>query len=120
MKKIFSILTVSFALITIISKATLLNYPQQRQPGFIKNDLTVQPNAVTKDVKILFKSAVATNAVVTVTDENGKKVLQLTAKITAGNNNINIDNFHSLHEGNYTIQLTSNNEIHSTRFLIWK
>ena len=60
------------------------------------------------------------NLILRLSREMGKKVLHQTTKIEEGNNSINIDNFHSLNEGNYTIQLINNNETHSTKFLIWK
>ena len=120
MKKILSILIVSFVLITTTVRANSVNHAQIFSFSFLMNDLAVMPNAATKDIKIIFKSAASGNGVIEVLDENGKKVLQQTAKIEAGNNDINIDNFHSLNEGNYTIQLITNNETHSAKFLIWK
>ena len=75
--------------------------------------------AATNDVKISFNAPAVGDAVIMVLDENGKKVLQQTAKINIGNNSINIDNFHTLNEGNYTIQLINNNKTHSSKFLIW-
>lgn len=120
MKKLLSILVASLALITTTAKANFVSGQQTTPFRFIKNNLTIQPNAATKDIKIIFTAATATEGVIAVIDESGKKVLQQNAKITTGNNSINIDNFHSLHEGNYTIQLTSNNEVRSTRFTVWK
>ena len=78
------------------------------------------PNAATKDIKIILVKDKATEATIEVIDENGKKVLQQSAQLTAGNNNINIDNFHSLNEGTYTIKLISNNETQTSKFLFWK
>ena len=118
MKKILSILILSFVLITTTVRGNSVNHVQILP--FLMNDLAVMPNAATKDIKIIFKSAASGNGVIEVLDENGKKVLQQTAKIEAGNNDINIDNFHSLNEGNYTIQLITSNETHSAKFLIWK
>ena len=78
------------------------------------------PNAATKDIKIILVNDKATEATIEVIDENGKKVLQQSAQLTAGNNNINIDNFQSLNEGTYTIKLISNNETQTSKFLFWK
>ena len=120
MKKILSILIASITLITVTVRGNSVNDIQTFSATFLKNDLTIMPDAATKDVKIIFKAAASGDAMITILDENGKKVLQQTTKIEEGNNNINIDNFHSLNEGNYTIQLINNNEAYSTKFLIWK
>ena len=120
MKKILSILIASITLITVTIRGNSVNEIQTFSATFLKNELTIMPDAATKDVKIIFKAAASGDAMITILDENGKKVLQQTTKIEKGNNNINIDNFHSLDEGNYTIQLINNNEAYSTKFLIWK
>lgn len=120
MKKIFTILFASFVLITISTNGNSENYTKMGLAIFLKHDLTIMPNAATKDVKIIFKATIAGEAVIAVLDESGKKVLQQSVTIALGNNNINIDNFHSLNEGNYTIELISNNETHSTKFIFWK
>ena len=88
--------------------------------GDIKKGLTIMPNATTQDVKIIFKTDKAAAAKIIVSDENGKKVLQQDAQIVEGNNNINIDNFHTLNDGTYTIQLISNSETYTSSFMIWK
>ncbi len=120
MKTILSFLIASFVLITITAKANSVNDTQVSLLISISYDLTILPNAATNDVKISFNAPAVGDAIILVLNENGKKLLQQTTKINVGKNNINIDNFHSLNEGNYTIQLISNNETHSAKFLIWK
>lgn len=88
--------------------------------GNIKKGITIMPNATTKDVKIIFKTDKAAAAKIIVLDENGKKVLQQNTQIVEGNNNINIDNFHTLNDGTYTIQFISNSETYTSSFIIWK
>ncbi len=82
--------------------------------------LKLMPNARTNDIQIIFKEEKATEAIVTVTDENGKTVLEKKTNLSAGANTINVDNFHTLNEGTYTIQLACNNEMHSSKFIVWK
>lgn len=88
--------------------------------GTLKKGITIMPNAATKDVKIIFKTDKVAAGTIIVLDENGKKVLHQDAQIAEGNNNINIDNFHTLNDGTYTIQLISNNETYTSTFMIWK
>lgn len=119
MKTILSFLIASFVFITITAKGNSVNDTKAISSITIKDDLTILPNAATNDVKISFNAPAVGDALIMVLDENGKKVLQQTAKINIGNNSINIDNFHTLNEGNYTIQLIINNKTHSSKFLIW-
>ena len=93
------------------------NYPSY---GNLKKGITIMPNAATHDVKVIFKTDKPAAAKIIVLDENGKNVLQQNAQIAEGNNNINIDNFHSLNDGTYTIQLISHNETYTSTFIIWK
>lgn len=86
----------------------------------LKKGITIMPNAATHDVKIIFKTDKSAAAKIIVLDESGKNVLQQNAQIAEGDNNINIDNFHSLNDGTYTIQLISNNETYTSTFIIWK
>ncbi len=86
----------------------------------IKKGITIMPNAATQDVKIIFKTDKAAAAKIIVLDESGKKVLHQDTQIAEGNNNINIDNFHTLNDGTYTIQLISNSETYTSSFMIWK
>ena len=88
--------------------------------GNLKKGITIMPNAATQDVKIIFKTDKSAVAKIMVLDESGKNVLQQDAQIAEGNNNINIDNFHSLHDGTYTIQLITNKETYASTFIIWK
>jgi len=144
MKKILTFLFASIALInvkaqtasdvaiqqsttkTVYKTAGLLTEPvttsisDNKSAGTAKKGLSIMPNAATKDIKIVLVKDKAMEATIEVIDENGKKVLQQSTQLTAGNNNINIDNFHSLNEGTYTIKLVSNNETQTSKFLFWK
>lgn len=85
-----------------------------------KKGILVMPAKGTNNIKIVFNADKAADAFITVRDEEGKKVLSQTASLSAGNNNIIIDNFTSLKEGPYTIDMGSNNETYTTTFLVWK
>ena len=88
--------------------------------GNSKKGMTIMPNSATQDVKVIFRTDKSAEAKIIVLDESGKNVLRQNAQIAEGNNNINIDNFHSLNDGTYTIQLISNNETYTSTFMIWK
>lgn len=125
MKTIFTTL---FAVIAIISVNAKGNFDVAIHTssvsgytnGIEKKGITIMPNASTNDVKVIFTSDKAATGKVVVLDETGKKVLQQNATIAAGKNSINIDDFHKLNEGTYTIQLISNNETYTSSFMIWK
>jgi hypothetical protein len=123
-----TILTTLIAVISIISvnaqsnsdvaiqTSSVSNYTN----GIEKKGITIMPNASTNDVKVIFTTDKASKGAVVVLDETGKKVLQQQAVIVVGKNSINIDDFHKLNEGTYTIQLISNNQTYSSSFMIWK
>ncbi len=85
-----------------------------------KKAIVVTPAKGTNNIKIVFNADKASNAIITVLDEEGKKVLSQTAWLIEGNNNIIIDNFTSLKEGTYTIEMANNNETYTSTFLLWK
>jgi hypothetical protein len=102
------------------SEQTLLSSAVNNFDFTDKKGISIMPNGVTNDVKIVFKTAKAAAGSIEVLDESGKKILQQNVSITAGNNNININDFHKLSEGTYTIQLISDNKTYSSTFMIWK
>jgi hypothetical protein len=126
MKKISTILFAFFAIITVNAKGNFDNSlvsklvtPGNTYQGIVKKGITIMPNAETKDIKVIFKADKEAKATIVVLDEAGKKVLNQDALLNSGNNNINVNNFHTLNEGTYTIQLISNNETYTSKFMIW-
>ena len=85
-----------------------------------KKGILVMPAKGTNNIKIVFNADKAADAIITVRDVEGKKVLSQTASLATGSNNIIIDNFTSLKEGTYTIDMGSNNETYTSTFLLWK
>ena len=112
--------TTGYKTASLLTEPATISISDNISEGTAKKGLSIMPNAATKDIKIILVNDKATGATIEVIDENGKKVLQQSAQLIAGNNNINIDNFHSLNEGTYTIKLISNNEIQTSKFLFWK
>jgi len=112
--------TTGYKTASLLTEPATISISDNISEGTAKKGLSIMPNAVTKDIKIILVKDQATEATIEVIDENGKKVLQQSAQLIAGNNNINIDNFHSLNEGTYTIKLISNNETRTSKFLFWK
>ena len=105
---------------SLVTEPTATYVSDNKLQGTAKKGLSIMPNAATQNIKIIFSTYQAADAKIEIIDENGKKVLGQSATLTAGSNSINIDNFHSLNEGTYTIQLISNNETQTSKFLYWK
>jgi Secretion system C-terminal sorting domain len=85
-----------------------------------KNALAVFPNPKTGDIQVSFKAEKAAKATIVVLDESGAIVLQQKVQLVAGKNNININNFTELAEGDYTVCLNTNYGAYSSPFLFWK
>jgi len=146
MKKLFLLSVASYAVIVVSAQSnfdtasqppvTVITYQSKNlfaeqnavtgatntsfQAAPAKKGILVMPAKGTNNIKIVFNADKAADAFITVRDEEGKKVLSQTASLSAGNNNIIIDNFTSLKEGSYTIDMGSNNETYTTTFLVWK
>ncbi len=88
--------------------------------GGSKKGLIVMPNPATGDAQILFVSGKTANALIKVFDINGNMVLNQDSKLAVGKNKVNINNFTKLDEGNYSIQLITNNKIYASTFVLWK
>lgn len=121
MKKVISLLAAYF-LLNVANATTISNAVTVEEPTVkIENKgLTLAPNAKTGDVQVVFTAAKAGNATVAVINAEGKTVLTKSVELTAGKNNINVDKFNELEEGNYTISLTTNAGNFSSPFLLWK
>ena len=86
----------------------------------VNKRLVVLPNPKTGDIQVSFRSEKATKATIVVLNEDGTIVLKQKVKLVAGKNNINIDNFSNLAEGDYTVCLNTNYGAYSSPFLLWK
>jgi hypothetical protein len=105
---------------TILPTGSSLTVNKTIAVRIVKKRITIMPNAATNDVKIIYTADKAAKGIIIVLDESGKKLLQQDAAIIAGKNNININDFHKLNEGTYSIQLISDNETYTSSFMIWK
>lgn len=94
-----------------------LNFPAKDDAG---KKLSIVPDRVSGEMKVRFTADKAANATLEVVDENGKLVLQQTAHLTIGINNVPLVNSMKLKEGVYTLRLVTNNLTYNSRFMIWK
>lgn len=83
-------------------------------------ELSIVPDRESGEMKVRFTADKAANATLEVVDENGKLVLQQTAHLTIGINNVPLVNSMKLKEGVYTLRLVTNNLTYNSRFMIWK
>lgn len=86
----------------------------------VNKRLVVLPNPKTGDIQVSFKAEKASKATIVVLNESGATVLTQKVQLTAGKNNININNFTDLAEGDYTVCLNTNYGAYSSPFLLWK
>jgi hypothetical protein len=86
----------------------------------VSKRLVVLPNPKTGDIQVSFKAEKASKATIVVLNESGATVLTQKVQLTAGKNNININNFTDLAEGDYTVCLNTNYGAYSSPFLLWK
>ena len=121
MKKVISLLAAYF-LLNVVNATTLSNgFTSAEATVKIENKgLTLAPNAKTGDVQVVFTAEKAGKASIVVINAEGKTVLSQSVELTAGKNNINIDKFNDLEEGNYTVSLTTDAGNFSSPFLLWK
>ena len=87
-------------------------------PG--KKGISLMPSAGSKNIKVLYNSTEAGSAIIEVLDNNGKKLLSQNTTLSIGKNNIVINNFFELNEGNYIIQLISKDTTYTSAFIVWK
>jgi Secretion system C-terminal sorting domain len=86
----------------------------------VSKRLVVLPNPKTGDIQVSFRAEKAGKATIIVLDESGATVLKQKVQLVAGKNNININNFNDLAEGDYTVCLNTNYGAYSSPFLLWK
>lgn len=86
----------------------------------VKKGFAIMPAAASNNIKLIYTSLKIESAVITVFNSDGKKVLTQNAQLTVGKNNIIVNNFSSLSEGNYAVALTSNGNTFTSSFIVWK
>ena len=123
MKKITFYLSIAFMLCVSTLPATSNNLPTVSHYNFDNGkdkEISIVSNRASGEAQVRFKSAKDAEAIITVSDEAGKVLLQQNSKLSGGINTIAITNLLTLHEGTYTVQLVTNNQTYSTRLLLWK
>ncbi|MGF2411612.1 T9SS type A sorting domain-containing protein [Ferruginibacter sp.] len=84
------------------------------------NEMTISPNPSTTNAQIRIKLSKPAAGDIAIFDATGKAIQRQKASLLAGNNNIIINNITALPEGYYTVRLIANDEVYSTKLLIWK
>lgn len=105
-------------LFTTISTDASSTEEATMMPG--KKGISLMPSAGSKDIKVLYNTTEAGKVTIEVLDENGKKLLSQNTIISIGKNNIVINNFFALKEGNYIIQLVGKDITYTSSFIVWK
>ena len=82
--------------------------------------LKIAPNAKTATIEVRLTSKKVTDAKIVITDEAGKVVSTQAAKLISGDNAIALVDVSKLEEGNFTVTLTTGNEVMTTKFVNWK
>jgi Secretion system C-terminal sorting domain len=98
----------------------LTNTVSVKTTDFKSNEMSVMPNPASGNAQIRIKAAKASAGEITVFDASGKTIQKQQANLSAGNNTIVINNITGLSEGYYTIRLVANDEVFTTKLLIWK
>jgi hypothetical protein len=129
MKQIITTLVICLS-ITSVNASRLFNNPILKNQLNVtapdnnfdrgKNTLIIVPNPRTGDIQVSFKAEKAGKATIVVLDESGTTVLKQKVQLVVGKNNININNFSDLAEGDYTVCLNTNYGAYSSPFLLWK
>ena len=99
----------------------LTNIVSVKTADWKSNEMTISPNpASSSNIQVRIKILKTTTGDITVFDATGKTVLKQQAALPAGNNTIVINNITALSEGYYTVRLIANDEVFSSKLLIWR
>ena len=104
-----ALLTVLFSTILIIS-VSAKNF----------DGIKIAPNAKTATIEVRFNAKKATEAKIVITNEEGKVVSTQVAKLVSGDNAVSLVDVSKLEEGNFTVTLTTGNEVMTTKFINFK
>jgi hypothetical protein len=98
----------------------LTNTVSVKISDWVNSEMVISPNPSSTNAQIKIKMNKAAMADIAVYDATGKVVLKQQASLFAGNNTVVINNITKLNDGYYTVRLNANNEIFSTKLLVWK
>ncbi len=85
-----------------------------------KKEMSIFPNPSSSHAQASFNADKAGTASILVYDAGGKVVLQQQSNIYAGKNSVTINNITKLSDGMYTVKITANENIYSSKLIIWK
>jgi Secretion system C-terminal sorting domain len=98
----------------------LTNTVSVKISDWVSGEMIISPNPSSTNAQVKIKMNKAAMGDITVFDATGKIVLKQQASLLAGNNTVVINNITKLNDGYYTVRLNTNNEIFSTKLLVWK
>ncbi len=84
------------------------------------SSMSISPNPSSSAANIKVIVTKATKGDITVFDATGIVVLKQQASLVTGNNTIILKDVTTLSEGYYTIRLVANDEIFTSKLLVWK
>jgi len=84
------------------------------------NEMSISPNPSSSAANIKVIVTKATKGDITVFDASGKVILKQQASLVSGNNTITLKDVTALSEGYYTVRLVANDEIFTSKLLVWK
>ena len=98
----------------------LTNIVSVKIADWVNGEMIISPNPSSTNAQLKIKMNKAATGDITVFDAAGKIVLKQQASFLAGNNTVVINDITKLKDGYYTVRLNTNNEIFSTKLLVWK
>jgi Secretion system C-terminal sorting domain len=98
----------------------LTNIVSVKIADWLNGEMIISPNPSSTNAQLKIKMNRAAVGDITVFDAAGKIVLKQQASLLAGKNTVVINNITTLNDGYYTVRLNTNNEIFSTKLLVWK
>ncbi|MFZ1528497.1 MAG: T9SS type A sorting domain-containing protein [Ferruginibacter sp.] len=86
----------------------------------INKEMSISPNPSSSHAQANFTTGKAGVASIIVYDAAGKVMLQQQSNVNAGKNSVPISNITKLSDGMYTVKITANENIYSSKLIIWK
>ena len=82
--------------------------------------MKIAPNAKTATIEVRLTAKKAIEAKIVITNETGKVVSTQAVKLVSGDNAIALVDVTTLEEGNFTVTLTTAEDVMTSKFMNWK
>ena len=82
--------------------------------------MKLAPNAKTATIEVRLTAKKAIEAKIVITNETGKVISAQTVKLISGDNAIALVDVSTLEEGNFTVTLTTVEDVLTSKFMNWK